>query len=160
MTARTDPRRIADDELLITREFDAPLALVWRLWEDVEQARRWYGPEGFAVLDLDIDFRPGGAWRCHMHSDAYGHSWSSGHYREIERHRRIVHTFAWEQGSGETTETLVTVTFEQRDGRTIQHFHQTSFSSVDYRDGHVAGWNSQFNKEQAYVEGLAKGEKS
>ena len=57
------------------------------------------------------------------------------------------------------TQTLVTVTFEEHDGKTVQHFHQTPFSTVEYRDGHVVGWNTHFDKEQAYAERLAKGEK-
>ena len=48
-------------------------------------------------------------------------------------------------------ETIVTVRFEEKDGRTLQHFHQTPFSSVASRDSHVAGWNSLFNKEAAYA---------
>jgi len=41
---------------------------------------------------------------------------------------------------------------------TRQHFHQTPFASVEYRDGHIAGWNSLFNKEQRYAEAAARGE--
>ena len=53
---------------------------------------------------------------------------------------------------------MVTVTFEERDGKTVQHFHQAPFTSVASRDSHVGGWNSLFNKEQAYAEALAEGE--
>ena len=52
----------------------------------------------------------------------------------------------------------MTVTFEEVGGVTRQHFHQTPFSSVDYRDGHIVGWNSLFNKQQRYTEALARGE--
>ena len=156
MTAQTSARRVGDDELLVTREFDAPLPLVWRLWEDREHMRRWWGPEGFSVLSLDSDFRAGGAWRVHMTSADWGESRSGGTFREIERHKRIVFTFAWDESLGDPTETMVTVTFEERGARTVQHFHQTPFRSVEYRDGHIAGWNSLFNKEQAYAERLAR----
>jgi uncharacterized protein YndB with AHSA1/START domain len=157
MPARTDALR--DDELLITRTFKAPLSLVWRMWEDEDHMRHWWGPEGFTVLSLAADFRVGGAWRVHMMSKQWGESWSGGAFREIEPRQRIVFTFAWDEGSGETTETLVTVTFEEADGvTTLQHFHQTPFSSVESRDGHVAGWNSLFNKEEIYAAALALGE--
>jgi hypothetical protein len=53
-------------------------------------------------------------------------------------------------------ETLITVTFEERDGRTIQSFHQAPFISVESRDSHVDGWDSCFNREQAYAEDLAR----
>jgi uncharacterized protein YndB with AHSA1/START domain len=160
MTAQARATKQADDELLIRRVFDAPVALVWRLWENREHMFRWWGPEGFTCTSLDLDFRPGGAWRVSMVSDAYGKSWSSGKFREIQKGKRIVFTFAWEEGSGETNETVVTVTFEERDGKTVQTFHQAPFTSVASRDGHVAGWNSLFNKEQAYAEVLALGDRA
>jgi uncharacterized protein YndB with AHSA1/START domain len=160
MTAQARATKQADDELLIRRVFDAPVALVWRLWENREHMFRWWGPEGFTCTSLDLDFRPGGAWRVSMVSDAYGKSWSSGKFREIQKGKRIVFTFAWEEGSGETNETVVTVTFEERDGKTVQTFRQAPFTSVASRDGHVAGWNSLFNKEQAYAEVLALGDRA
>jgi len=158
MAPPIEARKLRDDELLITRTFNAPLALVWRMWEDEDHMRRWWGPEGFSILSLTSDFRPGGAWRCRMTSDAYGEGRSGGTYSEIEKEKRIVFSFAWEEDLGDPTLTTVTVTFEERGGKTIQHFHQTPFATPEYRDGHVAGWNSLFNKEEAYAERLARGE--
>jgi uncharacterized protein YndB with AHSA1/START domain len=155
MAPKTEALR--DDELLITRTFDAPLSLVWRLWEERDHWSRWQGPENFSINHVDHDFRVGGAWRTGMHSAAYGQSYSRGKFLEIVPRERIVMSFAWEEGSGETTLTTITVTFEEEDGKTVQRFHQTPFSTRDYRDGHVGGWNSQFNKEQRYAEALARG---
>jgi len=148
---------LRDDELLITRSFRAPLRLVWRMWEDEDHMRRWWGPEGFHIVNLATDFRPGGKWRVHMHSAQYGEGWSGGEFRQIEPKHRIVFTFAWEEGTGETTQTLVTVDFTEADGVTTQSFHQTPFSSVASRDSHVLGWNSLFNKEATYAEALGRG---
>ncbi|UJW86815.1 SRPBCC family protein [Devosia sp. SL43] len=157
MPARTSAR-IADDELLITRTFDAPLGVVWRMWASREHMIRWWGPEGFTVTDLDLDFRVGGAWRIGMTSAMFPKSWSSGRFTAIEPERRLAFSFAWEQGSGEDLATkTVEVTFEERDGRTTQHFHQAPFQTVESRDSHVGGWNSLFNKEAIYAAALAKG---
>lgn len=157
MAARTEPQ-MRDDELFITREFAAPLSLVWRLWEDRDHMRRWWGPEGFHVVSLDADFRPGGKWRVHMTNPRFGVSHSHGEFKSITPHAEIIFTFAWDEGSGETTETLVTVTFDEAGGVTRQRFHQTPFSSVASRDGHIAGWTSLINKQQRYAEALARGE--
>ena len=63
------------------------------------------------------------------------------------------------RGRGRRSATpLVTVTFAEQDGRTVQTFHQTPFSSVEGRDSHVGGWNSMFDKQQVYVENLAVAE--
>jgi len=152
----TDDAPLRDDELLIVRTFDAPLALVWRIWEDVDHMRGWWGPEGFTVLSLHSDFRPGGRWRANMTSPVWGENWSGGRYTAIERHQRIVFTFAWEEGSGSTNEMLTTVTFEEHDGRTTQRFHQAPFLDVETRDGHTVGWGTHLAREQAYAEKLAR----
>ena len=60
MTQRAETRPVADDELLIERTFDAPAALVFRIWEKPEHMQRWWGPKDFTCTSLSLDFRPGG----------------------------------------------------------------------------------------------------
>lgn len=159
MAPETDT--LADDELLIERVFEAPRALVWRIWANREHMIRWLGPTDFACTHLEMDFRPGGKWRACIVSDEYGENWMGGEYREIEPERRIVYTFAWDEESGEPHETLVTVTFEDAgEGRTKQRFHQTPFTSVESRDSHIGGWSECFEREAAYVERLARKERA
>ena len=79
MTAQAEART-ADDELLITRAFDAPVSLVFRLWEEREHMIRWWGPKDFTCTELELDFRPGGAWRACIVSERYGESWMGGQY--------------------------------------------------------------------------------
>lgn len=157
MSARSSARRVADDELLIIRTIDAPVALVFRIWSEAEHVKHWLGPEGFACTSVDLDFRPGGAWRACIESESLGPLWMSGRYREIERDKRIVYTFAWEDHPDEQEiETLVTVTFAEEDGKTVQTFHQAPFLDVRGRDSHVEGWNSSFDREQTYAETLRR----
>lgn len=158
MVPNTDPRTLRDDELLIERVFDAPVGLVFRIWEDRDHMIRWLGPKDFTCTHLESDFRPGGKWRACIVSDAYGENWMGGQYREIEKNRKIVYTFKWDGDENEEAgaNTTVTVTFAERDGRTVQYFHQTPFASVESRDSHVGGWNESFDREQDYVENLAR----
>lgn len=158
MIVHTDPRPLRDNELLITRTFNAPVALVFRIWEDRDHMMRWLGPADFTCTHLDLDFRPGGKWRACIVSDAYGENWMGGEFKAIEKNRRIVYSFAWEEESGPGMLTEITVTFAEEDGKTVQQFHQTPFESVEMRDSHVGGWNESFDREQAYVEELARGE--
>jgi uncharacterized protein YndB with AHSA1/START domain len=148
-----------DDELLIEREFDAPLALVYRLWEDRDHMLRWWGPEAFTTIELDWELTPGRPWRGAMSSRQYGLSRFGGVIREVERNRRIVFTFRWDEESWRDRDTVVTVTFAEKDGATIQTFHQAPFLTVAERDSHVGGWNSLFNKQQLYVENIAVAER-
>jgi uncharacterized protein YndB with AHSA1/START domain len=148
---------MAGEELLITRVFDAPVALVFRMWEDQDHKRRWWGPAKFTCTALEQDFRPGGNWSASIESSEHGKYSMGGVFREIERDRRIVFSFAWDKPAGEEREeTLVTVTFSEQDGKTVQRFHQAPFATVEERDNHNEGWSTLFDREQAYVEQQAR----
>jgi uncharacterized protein YndB with AHSA1/START domain len=151
---------LRDDELRIEREFNAPVRLVFRLWESRDHVLRWWGPEKFTAVEFDWALTPGRPWRGAMTSKQYGLSRFGGVIREVEPNKRIVFTFKWDDASGYDRDTLVTVTFAESDGNTIQTFHQAPFSSVAIRDSHVGGWNSLFNKQQIYVENIAVAEQN
>jgi uncharacterized protein YndB with AHSA1/START domain len=149
--------KIADNELLIMRTFNAPPSVVFALWSSAEHMKRWMGPKDFTCPEATIDFRVGGSYRAMIKSAKYGENWFSGVYGEIVPDKRLVFTFTWEnEGPSEGVETLVTITFEERDGKTVQTFHQAPFSSVERRDSHVGGWSEAFDKQAAYAENIAR----
>lgn len=155
MAAKAELRKIRDDELLIERTFDAPLAIVFRLWESRDHMIRWWGPEKFTTIEMDWALTPGRPWRAAMTSKQFGLSRMGGVVREVEKNKRIVFSFKWDEDSGQDMDTVITVTFAEQDGKTTQSFHQTPFSSLEARDNHVGGWNSLFNKQEIYAENIA-----
>jgi uncharacterized protein YndB with AHSA1/START domain len=50
----------ADREIVITRVFDAPRDLVWRVWTQPEHIAQWWGPRGFSTTVTAMDLRVGG----------------------------------------------------------------------------------------------------
>jgi uncharacterized protein YndB with AHSA1/START domain len=150
-------RKIADDELLIVRTFNAPPSLVFSLWSSAEHMKRWMGPKDFTCPEVAIDFRVGGSYRVMIRSAERGENWFGGVYREIVPDKRLVFTFSWDnEGPSAGVETLVTITFEERDGKTVQTFHQAPFRNVERRDSHVGGWSGAFDKAAVYIEKIAK----
>ena len=148
---------IADDELLITRTFEAPASLIFDLWSKPEHMQRWMGPADFSCPEAAIDFRVGGAYRALIVSPEHGENRFGGTYREIIPNRRLVFTFAWDNsGPSAGIETLVTITFEERGGKTVQTFHQRPFLNTERRDSHVGGWSQAFDKLGAYAATIAK----
>ena len=90
-------------------------------------------------------------------SPEHGEISFSGVYREIIPDRRLVFTFAWDNdGPSAGAETLVTITFEEHRGKTVQTFHQRPFMTVESRDSHVGGWTEAFDKLAAYATNIAK----
>ncbi len=53
-------------EIIITRMFDAPRALVFKAWTDPRHVARWWGPKGVTNPVCELDVRPGGAIRIDM----------------------------------------------------------------------------------------------
>ena len=124
----------ADEQILITREFDAPKDLVYRVWTEPELIRRWWGGELGEVTVAESDPRVGGTWRCAMVTDEGSEVAFGGEYREIVPEERIVSTEVYE-GMPEA-EALNTVTFSETDGRTtltilVEH------KSKEARDAHI-----------------------
>jgi uncharacterized protein YndB with AHSA1/START domain len=139
-------------ELVITRIFDAPRALVFRMWTSPEHLARWWGPEGFTTLACAMDVRPGGAWSRHMQGPDGLVIIKRGVYREIVPPERLVFTYADEQEDGSLGPvTLVTVTLEEQGAKTRLTLRQTGFATISARDGHEGGWSSCMERFAAYL---------
>jgi uncharacterized protein YndB with AHSA1/START domain len=108
-----------DEQILVTREFDAPKHLVYRAWTTPELVKRWWSGHQGKMTIAEIDLRVGGRWRYVMVADG-GHEVAfHGEYREIVPNERIVNTEVYEMpGASEGEGVLNIVTFTEADGRT------------------------------------------
>jgi uncharacterized protein YndB with AHSA1/START domain len=144
-----------DRELLITRIFDAPRALVFKAWTEPDRAARWWGPQGFVTVYCNMDVRPGGAFRVCMRSPEGTEHWKQGVYREVVEPERLVFTFAWEDPEGKPRhETVVTVAFAEHGTKTKLTLHQGVFETVMARDAHQSGWTSTLECLADYLANL------
>jgi uncharacterized protein YndB with AHSA1/START domain len=108
-----------DEQILITREFDAPKHLVYKAWTTPELVKRWWNAKRGEVTVAEIDLRVGGKWRSVMVTDDGFEVGFHGEYREIVPNERIVSTEVYEGApEGEAAATLNTLTFTEVDGRT------------------------------------------
>ncbi len=147
MTATVDTISGAARALTLTRLFDAPRTLVFAAFTDPEHALNWWGPRDFPATHLEMDLRPGGAWRGCLTSPEDGRVlWQGGVFREIVPPRRLVFTFAWDEEGERGLETLVTIEFAEQGGKTLMTFRQAPFQSDGERDGHGYGWTSTFDR--------------
>jgi uncharacterized protein YndB with AHSA1/START domain len=142
-----------DEQILITREFDAPRHLVWKAWTEPELIGRWWSGNRGETTVAEIDLRVGGTWRCVMVTDDGFVAAFHGEYREIVPNERIVATEVYE-GMPEA-EALNTVTFAEADGRTtltmlVEH------ASKEARDAHIAsGMEAGMREAMDMLEGVA-----
>lgn len=124
----------APREIVMTREFAAPRALVFDAYTRPELLRRWFGPHGHELVECEIDLRAGGVWRYVVKAPDASTMTLRGIYREIVAPERIVGIETNDDCEAEDgTGTASTITFDERDGRTTLT-HRLIFVSQEIRD--------------------------
>ena len=123
-----------DEQILITREFDAPAELVFKALTTPELVKRWWHANRGEVKSAEIDLRVGGTWRYVSVTNEGDEFAFSGEYREIVPNERIVSTEVFEPYPDAAS--VNTIELVESDGRTtlttlVQH------SSKHDRDMHI-----------------------
>jgi uncharacterized protein YndB with AHSA1/START domain len=105
----------ADREISITRVFDAPRDLVWKVWTEPDHIARWWGPNGFTNTIHTMDVRPGGVWDFIMHGPDGVDYPNKAFYHEVKKPERLF----YDHGEpGGPSYFQVTVTFDDVAGKT------------------------------------------
>jgi uncharacterized protein YndB with AHSA1/START domain len=140
MTTSSGTARVTlptDEQILITREFDAPKHLVYEAYTTPELVKRWWHANRGEATIAEIDLRVGGKWRYVMVTEDGLEVGFHGEYREIVPNERIVSTEVYEGiPDAEAHATLNTLTLTEVNGRTtleilVQH------TSKEDRDAHI-----------------------
>jgi uncharacterized protein YndB with AHSA1/START domain len=146
----------ADNQILITREFNAPARLVWKAFTTPELIKRWWSGDRGQVTSAEIDLRVGGKWRYVMTANGGFEVGFHGEYREIVPVERLVSTEAFEgMPDPDAHAAVCTVTLTEKDGRTyfenlIEHVDQTD------RDMHInSGMEGGMQESMDYLEKVA-----
>lgn len=128
----------SEREILITRTFNAPRALVFAAWTTPEHLAKWWGPRGWTTTIKTLELKPGGTWHYLMVADEGGHEgWSKATYREIVPPERLVYVDVFADADGNPIpglpESTVTIEFSEADGKTTVA-STTLFPSMEARD--------------------------
>ena len=155
-TLNVEPK--GERELVMTRRFDAPRALVFRALTEPHLVKRWLlGPDGWILTVCEIDLQVDGLYRyVWTHAEVGEEMGMGGRYLEIERPDLIVHTeqfdMSWYPGSAIVTTRLteadgvttfeITITYESAEARDIvaaSPMREGAGASYDRLDGVLAG---------------------
>jgi uncharacterized protein YndB with AHSA1/START domain len=126
-----------DEQILITREFDAPRHLVWKAWTTPELVKRWWHANRGEMTVCEIDLRVGGRWRYVMVADGGLEVGFHGEFREIVPNERLVSTEVYEGIPDPEEHAAVDIlTLTELDGRTtltvlVEH------PTKEGRDAHI-----------------------
>ena len=144
----------ADNQILITREFDAPRHLVYMAFTVPELIERWWSGDRGTVTRVDVDLRAGGAWRYVMVANGGFEVAFHGVYREIVQDERLVYTEVYE-GAPEA-EALTTVTLGDLGDRTALSI-LVEHSSTEHRNMHInSGMEQGLQEALQHLEQVAQ----
>jgi uncharacterized protein YndB with AHSA1/START domain len=118
-TARAAAKPIGETEVVLTRVFDAPRALVFRIWTEPHHLAKWWGPRDFTNAVCELDVRVGGRIFIEMHAPDGTVYPMTGTFREVVAPERLVLAAVAEDRNGNALlEGLITATFEDEGGKT------------------------------------------
>src|SRR5579884_1698147 len=159
MTTMADKRATvalpSDTEILITRRFDAPPALVYRAYTTPELVRRWWVGQRGVMKSCEIDLRVGGKWRYVMEAHAGFEVAFHGVYEEIVPNAKLVSSDVFEGMPDARSRS--TITFEDDGGGGTLLRILVDHPTKEHRDGHVAsGMEDGLQEAMDVLEGMLR----
>jgi len=124
-----------DCEIVHTRVFDAPRHLVFDALTKPDVLRSWYGPQGWTLVDCEIDLRAGGKWRFVTRQPSGREIVQFGVFIEIVAPVRFTRTERWLDW--DCGEVVVTTELREHEGRTTLT-STTRYPSTQVRDELIA----------------------
>ncbi|MEZ4375823.1 MAG: SRPBCC family protein [Polyangiaceae bacterium] len=153
MTNQTQVERKSDREVVVTRTIDGPPRLVFKAWTEPELFKQWWVPKSIpmTLVTCEMDVRTGGGYRLVF---AMGEQTAEffGKYIEVTPHSRLVWT---NDEGGEDAIAVTTVTFEEREGKTLLTMHELhpSKEALDeaIASGAIAGTPEQWDQLAEFI---------
>jgi uncharacterized protein YndB with AHSA1/START domain len=167
---KSDPAGVRHDsanDFIITRVFNAPRELVWKVWTEPKHLAQWWGPRDFTNPVCEVDVRPGGAYRIVMQSPEGTAYPLHGFYRDVVPPERLSysmdvsgHPAEWhaairaslpKDSKLSVKELHTIVTFDEESGGTKVTIRMR-FEAVEIRDamlkmGMTEGWSQSLDRQ-------------
>ena len=140
------------------RTFNAPNEQVWRVWNDPDSIKQWWGPAGYTAPTISNDLRAGGTFLWAMKSPKGEMFWNTGMYQEVVPNSRIVSTMSFADETGKALPgskapvpgrwpdaITVTTEFSESNGKTKVTVKEVGMPLLVMILSRVA-WDQQFDK--------------
>jgi uncharacterized protein YndB with AHSA1/START domain len=145
------------------RTFNASSDKVWRIWNDPDFIKKWWGPKDFTAPVIRNDVRVGGAFLWSMKSATGAMFWNTGIYKDVVPNTRIVSTLSFSDETGRAIpgsqapvpghwpdEIVVTTEFTELGGRTKVVVTEVGIPLFAKILSMVA-WDQQFDKIESLL---------
>jgi uncharacterized protein YndB with AHSA1/START domain len=147
----------SDQEIVITRLYDAPRELIWQTWTDAKHVDQWWGPDGFRNETFEMAVRPGGVWRYMMHGPDGVDYPNRVVYHEVTPPEWLVYTHSSDT-ENDPDAFHVTVTFAAQDDKTLLtmrlRFATAAQRAAAVQLGAIEGGNQTLSRLVKYLSAL------
>ena len=165
----------ANDTFRISRTFNAPRSLLWKVYTEREHLMQWFGPKGFTMPKADLDFRKGGTFLYCLRTPDGQDMWGKWVFRDIVEPEKLEVITSFSDPQGGITrhpmspdwprETLGITTFEETNGKTTVTVNWEVFNGTelerkvfaDNQPGMQMGWTGTFEQLEAYLAKVGAG---
>jgi uncharacterized protein YndB with AHSA1/START domain len=137
--------------LQVRRIIRAPRQRVFDAWTKAEELKAWHAPGPLVVSLVQIDLRPGGAYRIHMRAPDGTEHRVSGVYREVDPPKKVIYTWGWD-GDHPVKDSVVTLEFNDL-GNATEVVLTHAIAHDGERASHEKGWTSIMDKLEATYSG-------
>src|SRR4051812_28005165 len=150
----TKESNTAERELVVSRELNAPIELVWECWTDPGHIAEWWGPDGFTTTIHHLDMKAGGEWKLTMHGPDGKDYKNKSKFLEIVHHKKIVYEHL-------SHPFIATINFESRGEKTFISWHmlfetKEEFIKIVKTFGAEQGLKENVEKLNVYVSAQLK----
>jgi uncharacterized protein YndB with AHSA1/START domain len=150
---RIDPKL----DLVIEREIDVPVELVWKAWTTPEHLREWFVPKPWTITACELDLRPGGVFSTVMRSPDGEEFPNVGCYLEVTPNERLIFTDTLLPGYRPSAKPFFTAVLQlARNGAGTRYtaiaIHGDEETRKNHEDmGFYEGWGTVVDQMVAYI---------
>ena len=132
--------------LELKRVLNAPRERIFRMLTEPAELTAWWGPQGFTTPEIELDLKVGGGYRFAMQPPDEDLFHLAGEFLEIDRPRRLVYTFRWEEPDPDDRETVVKLSLDDVGEATAVSLWQGEFATEARLALHRSGWTESLEK--------------
>jgi uncharacterized protein YndB with AHSA1/START domain len=129
-------------DIRLQRVVAAAPEVAFHHWVDAESRRSWCAPdEGSTVVEAETDLRVGGSYSFSVVGPTGDPMYrAEGVFEVVDPPHRLVYNAIMRSPDGSSVETRITVTFEEREGKTLLTLYDEGYPAEERRDEFERGW--------------------
>ena len=161
-----------NQEFKLTREFNVPRSLMFKVWTEAEHLKNWWGPSGIEIGVAKLDLRPGGIFHYSMTTPDGHVMWGKFVYREITEPTKLEFVVSFSDANEGYSrhpmannwpmEILSTIEFTEHKGKTTLHMTGVAINASNeeveiFVEGFTSmqqGWGGTLKQLEVYLKTL------